>query len=65
VLTDPQIDDAVAFVLLCLIDNVQRFLDAVIMQSTDPSDNCPGDYSNNDIVDPADLDDMVNALLGL
>lgn len=46
-------------------EDVQPFVDALLANSTDPTDVCPGDFSGNLIVDPADVSGMVNALLGL
>jgi hypothetical protein len=44
--------------------DIQLFVDAVIDVATEPYRVCPGDFSNNGVVDLADIDDMVDALLG-
>ncbi|MBN2561984.1 MAG: S8 family serine peptidase [Phycisphaerae bacterium] len=49
----------------CNGDDIQLFVDALLEGSTDPSKVCPGDFSNNGVVDLADIDGMVDALLNL
>jgi hypothetical protein len=44
--------------------DIRRFVDAVIAGSTAPSDTCPGDFSDNCIMDLPDVPGFTAALLG-
>jgi hypothetical protein len=44
-------------------DDIQMFIAAVLDQATDPASVCPGDFSDDGVVDLADVDGMVSALL--
>lgn len=46
-------------------DDVQRFVDAVLRESIDSIDVCPGDFTLSGVVTVDDVSSMVNRLLGL
>lgn len=45
--------------------DLQRFVDAMRLNSSDPMDVSRGDFNGNGVIDDGDMDGMVDALLGL
>jgi hypothetical protein len=44
--------------------DVSPFVEALLAESTDGPDVCHGDFTGDSVVDDADIDGMVEALLG-
>ena len=44
--------------------DVSPFVDAILAQSTDGPDVCHGDFTGDSVVDNADIDGMVESILG-
>ncbi|MBX3396444.1 MAG: PQQ-dependent sugar dehydrogenase [Phycisphaerae bacterium] len=45
--------------------DLQLFVEAILNESTDPADLCPGDFSANGVMDLGDVPGMVNALISI